>query len=397
MEDGGRSLAGQFALRWTAPPGWDAPPDGFLPDLQWRPNRYWPEPPEDWEFWQIDADDEIVDLFHQPITGIPDDPEPVWVSPPGWPTPPAGWHPTTGWTPDRTWGPAPLGWQFWRQPPVDHRAKAAAMLSTRSGRLLQLNLLEGLFRSFAEQLAYATSDEAKQHVNRAPSVVSRHRNKQGFHRSHEAATEALMNARRGLLWAISEDRPADDATVEWQAVVLPRIKEAADWTYHVLMRRRDESPQDRRVRYLNSLPYGATSATLAPLESETSGEVAMLSGSVPWQQAERLAAMALQQYGFTDAMITGGSADAGIDVRASRIVAQVKYTSRPVGRPVIQQLIGASDGRAAAFFSLSGFTEQAREFADQRGVALFTVRLPTTVLPLNRAAEILAAPRRTDA
>ena len=37
----------------------------------------------------------------------------VFNPPPGWPAPPAGWVPPPGWQPDPAWPPAPPGWQFW--------------------------------------------------------------------------------------------------------------------------------------------------------------------------------------------------------------------------------------------------------------------------------------------
>ncbi|MEH1130055.1 HIRAN domain-containing protein [Micromonospora sp. CPCC 206061] len=33
--------------------------------------------------------------------------------PPGWPTPPQGWAPPSGWRPDPSWPLAPEGWQWW--------------------------------------------------------------------------------------------------------------------------------------------------------------------------------------------------------------------------------------------------------------------------------------------
>ncbi len=34
-------------------------------------------------------------------------------APPTWPQPPDGWIPPPGWQPDPSWGPPPPGWQFW--------------------------------------------------------------------------------------------------------------------------------------------------------------------------------------------------------------------------------------------------------------------------------------------
>lgn len=73
-----------------------------------------------------------------------------------------------------------------------------------------------------------------------------------------------------------------------------------------------------------------------------------------WQQAGQLAVAALRQMGHSDAHVTGSGTERGLDVSGHSIAAQVKYTGAAVGRPLIQQLIGASGGRATAFFSRSG-------------------------------------------
>lgn len=48
--------------------------------------------------------------------------------PPGWPAPPPGWLPPPGWQPDPSWPPAPAGWQFWvaDSPPAQSPAPPTA-------------------------------------------------------------------------------------------------------------------------------------------------------------------------------------------------------------------------------------------------------------------------------
>lgn len=110
----------------------------------------------------------------------------------------------------------------------------------------------------------------------------------------------------------------------------------------------------------------------------------------PWQQAEYLCASALRQFGFDDARVTESGPDGGVDILGSTIAAQVKYTNRPIGRPLVQQLIGAAGGRVTAFFSLAGFSAQATECAGAAAMALFVVRLPCTVIPWNDAARSMS-------
>ena len=81
--------------------------------------------------------------------------------------------------------------------------------------------------------------------------------------------------------------------------------------------------------------------------------------------------------------MTGGGTDRGGVVLGRAVAAQVKYTSKPVGRPKIQELNGAAGGRLTAFFARSGFSAQAVEEADQTGMALFRISLPMSAVPVN--------------
>ncbi|GLY28048.1 hypothetical protein [Kineosporia sp. NBRC 101731] len=40
-----------MALRFNPAPGWPAPPEGFDPAPDWRPDPSWPTAPEGWQFW----------------------------------------------------------------------------------------------------------------------------------------------------------------------------------------------------------------------------------------------------------------------------------------------------------------------------------------------------------
>jgi hypothetical protein len=380
-------LAGRFALRWTSPMGWDPAPDGFIPDVEWRPSRYWPDPPEGWEFWQIVADDDVVELFHQPLTKPVSRPHPVWVAPPNWPQPPPGWHPPVGWTPDRAWNPEPLNWEFWRQPQADEDAIARSKLTSRSDRLFQLNVIERLTRTYAEHLASMPAIKARIAV--LPSISIRRTTRNGLERAHHDAREALTSARDSLLFVLRKDLPADDAAIGWLRVLDSRLRNALDWSRHALGLAPTETEEMMLLRLMNSIPYGAID-----LEEASSGgaNVNVVVPEAAWKQAEYLAVAALRQFGYLDAQLTESGSDGGVDVRSSRILAQVKHTSRPVGRPVVQQLIGAADGLPVAFFALTGYTQQAEDFAIERGVALFRISLPASVSPVNDRARSMATP-----
>jgi len=78
-------------------------------------------------------------------------------------------------------------------------------------------------------------------------------------------------------------------------------------------------------------------------------------------------------------------------VSGTEVVAQVKAHMVPTGRPDIQNLRGAAhDGRAAVFFSLTGYTAGATEYAAAADVALFRFAdYSGSITPINDAARRL--------
>lgn len=64
--------------------------------------------------------------------------------------------------------------------------------------------------------------------------------------------------------------------------------------------------------------------------------------------------------------------DAGVDIRCRKgdkvLIVQCKHTQKPIGRPEIQQAVGANDtnrGGKVLVISTGGFTEQAKEYAQR--------------------------------
>lgn len=53
-----------MALRFNPPPGWPAPPEGFVPGPGWRPDPGWPPPPPGWQLW-VPADPEQAPVAGQ--------------------------------------------------------------------------------------------------------------------------------------------------------------------------------------------------------------------------------------------------------------------------------------------------------------------------------------------
>jgi len=107
-----------------------------------------------------------------------------------------------------------------------------------------------------------------------------------------------------------------------------------------------------------------------------------------WHDAEIATARWLRRAGCRRVSLTGGSADGGIDVVTADWAVQVKHTAKRVGRPAVQQLVGAALtlDRGPALFSTSGFSGPAFAYADEHGVALFELDLKGTATGVNRAA-----------
>jgi hypothetical protein len=94
---------------------------------------------------------------------------------------------------------------------------------------------------------------------------------------------------------------------------------------------------------------------------------------------------------FVDVRRGPSGADAGVDIEGPTVAAQVKFHRNRVGRPDVQRLHGAAEGRSAMFFSWSGYSKHAEEWADDNGIALFTYDLAGNVQSANDAAEDLIA------
>jgi hypothetical protein len=101
----------------------------------------------------------------------------------------------------------------------------------------------------------------------------------------------------------------------------------------------------------------------------------------------------MRHRGFVDACRTADGPDLGLDVVASRAVAQVKAHMVPVGSPDVQRLRGAAHrGEIAIFFSLTDYTPAAYAFAEAAGVALFRFAgYDGAVEPCNQRARQIGA------
>jgi hypothetical protein len=110
------------------------------------------------------------------------------------------------------------------------------------------------------------------------------------------------------------------------------------------------------------------------------------------EDAEAVAAEWMAYWGYFHVAPAHDGPDGGVDVRSEQGVAQVKAEMRPVGRPAVQQLAGIAlhEDVDGLFFSLSGFTDEASEWAGEADIALFSFDLQGTPEPLNHSAQRIA-------
>ncbi|WP_442818802.1 restriction endonuclease [Streptomyces sp. NBC_01320] len=100
----------------------------------------------------------------------------------------------------------------------------------------------------------------------------------------------------------------------------------------------------------------------------------------------------MRSIGFTEAQVTGSGADGGIDVIARDAIAQVKHYSQSIGVGPIRELRGVADSHHhLLFYASGGYTANALEFADERGVALFSLLEFGHITPVNAPASRLSA------
>ncbi|AMY56480.1 restriction endonuclease [Rhodococcoides fascians] len=118
------------------------------------------------------------------------------------------------------------------------------------------------------------------------------------------------------------------------------------------------------------------------------------------RDAEHAAARSMKSLGFTDATVTPIGPDAGIDVTSRAALAQVKWKGGAAGRPDLQRLYGASAGqhhKTMLFYSASGYSKSAVEYADRFKIALFDYDPHGTAEPQNSvAANLVSKPPQTE-
>lgn len=420
--------------RWTPPPGWPVVPEGYIPDA-----RFWPDvdrlpgvPPE-WSFWEpVDgiAEHDVMELqrvgvptrTQSPISLPPEPPtEPpmMWVAPPNWPPVPPGWVPPVGWKRPRQIPREPRGWQFWQPDLREHQAHIERWRDARNETLERLsahalglrsllNLVEG-----TKMLRCAKSSLLRRpiptlaHHNRG-DIPPQARNAQIA--AHQECHDALSELRQRVLYVARGEMDLQAAHVasygEYCARLLAEAHRADIATVTAAMEpilrtvrlaaQRPPAPVWQRAIDAGQLALERGQAELAAIYEKavqwagTSDQNA--TGHIlTWKDAEVAAAQHMcRVLGFSDAVLTGPGTDNGIDVKAMYAVAQVKNLSQPVGQPDLQRLVGANElGKTMLFYSSSGYSRQACDYAERIGIALFRFDPPGAPAPVSSTARRL--------
>lgn len=111
------------------------------------------------------------------------------------------------------------------------------------------------------------------------------------------------------------------------------------------------------------------------------------------RDAVAAAAGYLRWLGFRDVVQPEERPVSGVDLRAPGLVAQVDPSTRQTGLRAVEclWLNGLSASAVSVFFSLAGYTPEARSRAAEIGLPLFVLDLTGTPQPVNHAADELAA------
>ncbi|GAA4513829.1 restriction endonuclease [Brevibacterium yomogidense] len=102
-----------------------------------------------------------------------------------------------------------------------------------------------------------------------------------------------------------------------------------------------------------------------------------------FEEAELYSAEVMHALGFRNVSITPPGSDEGIDVISDEAIAQVKMEGVKTSREKLQRLTGVCSvyGKRAVFFSLSGYTMQALEWAEKTGMACFEFAFDGSIVP----------------
>ncbi|MFD9406979.1 hypothetical protein ACFWBN_08115 [Streptomyces sp. NPDC059989] len=149
--------------------------------------------------------------------------------------------------------------------------------------------------------------------------------------------------------------------------------------------RRDAPPDARRDARPAHIPLPPTAPVPRPAFRPVTIRTA--------RDAVATAALYLRWLGFQDVRQPDGRPipSAAVDLRAPGLVAQVDPTTAPAGLRAVEcvWLNGLTASATSVYFSLAGYTEDARTRADDLGIPLFVMDLTGMPQPVNDPADEL--------
>ncbi|MFE9042690.1 hypothetical protein ACFYOG_17485 [Streptomyces sp. NPDC007818] len=147
-------------------------------------------------------------------------------------------------------------------------------------------------------------------------------------------------------------------------------------------------PRSFAERYPVHIPLPPTAPRPAPVRG-TFRPVTIRTAS----DAVAAAATYLHWLGFREIVRPDDRHSAGVDLRGPGLVAQVDPSTRPAGLRAVEclWLNGLSASAVGVFFSLAGYTPEARSRAAEIALPLFVLDLTGTPQPVNNAADELTS------
>ncbi|WP_329284445.1 hypothetical protein [Streptomyces sp. NBC_00691] len=151
---------------------------------------------------------------------------------------------------------------------------------------------------------------------------------------------------------------------------------------------RPGAPRTFAERYPAHIPLPPTAPRPAPVR----GDFRPLTIRTA-RDAVAAAAGYLRWLGFRDVVQPEERPASGVDLRAPGLVAQVDPSTRPTGLRAVEclWLNGLTASSVSVFFSLAGYTPEARSRAAEIGLPLFVLDLTGTPQPVNSAADDLVS------
>ena len=185
-------------------------------------------------------------------------------------------------------------------------------------------------------------------------------------------------------------------------------------------RHNDRGPLERDLQRLLETAIREAWDNSTPIVTVAPQEIAAAPAPLPWtpqgerprasrpsctdREAEFLARDWMLYLGAGGSKVSSATRDGGMDVVSAQFVAEVKHHASPVPPSLVRQIFGvaAAERKRALFFSLSGYSTAAIEFATQTGIALFvydysrgtlSAKSPSATQALTNGLASLASPQ----